>query len=186
MSKIKKGITIFFFFLILLVIYWFLQLPMYKEAKVDGFFIQFEDGTTEPEIKAVIENYDMTLNYSIDCNQDNGDHEYYIKVYKDNLPDVVEDGLKKDGNWIYEGRYGYTSYYFKKGDYCIVPITKEAIKDKKFLEILKENNLQVKTFFMCFISYRDDSITVKDGTRIKNELEMNEKVLTVNPAIPEY
>lgn len=186
MSKIKKGIAVFIVFLILVVIYWFTQLPIYQEPKVYGFFTQFEDGTTGPEVKAILEKYDMMLNYSIDCNQDNRDHEYYIKVYKDNLPDVIGDGLRKDGNWTYDGTYDSASYYFDKEDYCIIPVTKEAITDKKFLEILKKNNLQVKTFFSCFISYRNGSITVKDGTRIKNELETNEKVLTVIPAIPKY
>lgn len=49
-----------------------MQAPTNREVKIDSFLIQFENGTTEPEVKAILENYNMTLNYSIDCNSDNG------------------------------------------------------------------------------------------------------------------
>lgn len=183
MSKIKKGIAVFIFFLILVGIYWFWNLPAYREGRVDGFFIQFEDGTTEPEVKAVLQNYDMMLDYTIDCNQDYGNYVYYLKVYEDKLWDV-KDELKKEGNWTYDSTYYSNANYFKKGDYYIIPLRDEAHTDKKFLSILKKYNLQVKTFFSCFVSYGDDHITIEDGKRIKKELDMNEKALIVILATP--
>lgn len=157
-----------------------------NEPQVAGFLVQFENGTTEPEVKAILENYNMILSYNIDCNSDNGGYKYYIKVDKDNIPDVVKDGLKSDENWTDPVLPSFT-----KGDYIIYPVTEQAIHDKDFLEILKRHNLQVKTFVWCLISYRDNStghdilgkncITKKDAIRITNELEMNEKVWTVMP-----
>jgi len=56
----------------------------------------------------------------------------------------------------------------------------------------KKHNLQVKKIVWCLISYRDSSrydtlgkncIHENDAIRIKNELEMNEKIFTV---MPEY
>jgi len=177
--------AVFIVILILVVLYGFMQIPRAQEVKVAGFFIQFENGTTEPEVKAILENYNMTLNYSIDCNRDNGAYKYYIKVYKDNMPDVVRDGLRKDENWT-----DLALPYFTKGDYIIYPVTEQAIHDKNFLSVLRRHNLQVKTFVWCDISYRGNSkydilgkncITWSDAIRIKNELETNEKVWTVMP-----
>ena len=72
----------------------------------------------------------------------------------------------------------------KKGDYYIILLSKQAIEDKSFLEILDKNNLQVKTFVWCYINFGDgykNWIPERDAVRIKNALEMNEKVLTVFP-----
>ena len=149
------------------------------EGQAAGFLIQFEDGTTEPEVKAILENYNMTLNYSIDCNADNGGYKYYIKVQKDNLPDVVKDGLRKDENWT-----DPVLPYFTKGDYIIYPVTEQAIQDKNFLEILKRHNLQVKKFVWCLINFGDYPSNLVRGRyvfRMKYELETNEKILTVDP-----
>jgi hypothetical protein len=193
-SKINRGIAVFFVFLTLVVIYEFTQIPIIdiikqsQESQVAGFLIQFEDGTAEPEVKTILEDYSMILNYSIDCNAGNGGYKYYIKVYKDNLPDIVGDGLKKDENWT-----DPALPYFKKGDYIIYPVTEQAIQDKNFLAILKKSDLQVKRFVWCDISYENNStryyilgkscIPGRDAIRIKNELEKNEKVWTV---MPEY
>lgn len=198
MSNIKKGIAVFVVFLSLVLIYELSQIPIINmithasESKVTGFLIQFDDGTTEPEIKSIIENCNFTLNYSIDYNTDYGSFKYYLKVYKDNLPDVVGNVLKRNENWT----YGPSPYYFEKGDYCIVPVTEEATQDKNFIALLGENNLQVKKFVSCSINYKDNSsrfdilgencITRKDAIRIKNELEINDKILIVEPLIPYY
>lgn len=72
MSKINGKIAVFTVFLVLVVVYGYMQAPTNREVKIDSFLIQFENGTTEPEVKAILENYNMTLNYSIDCNSDNG------------------------------------------------------------------------------------------------------------------
>jgi hypothetical protein len=68
MSKIKTGIAIFIVLLVLVVIYVFIRLPMYREPEVGGLIIEFKDGTTEPEVKAILENCNMTVNYTIDYN----------------------------------------------------------------------------------------------------------------------
>jgi len=68
MSKIKTGIAVFIVLLVLVVIYVFIHLPMYREPEVGGLIIEFKDGTTEPEVKAILENCNMTVNYTIDYN----------------------------------------------------------------------------------------------------------------------
>jgi hypothetical protein len=88
----------------------------------------------------------MKLNYSIDCNADNGVYKYYIKVHKDNLSNAVKDGLRKDENWT-----DSLPSYFIKGDYFICPVTKQATHDENFFEILKRHNLHVKAFVWCLI-----------------------------------
>ncbi|HEY3362513.1 MAG TPA: UPF0228 family protein [Methanosarcina sp.] len=187
MSTIKKVIFVFIIFIVLLLIYGFIQISKPQEPKISGFLVQFENGTTEQEVETILGNYNMTLNYSIDCNADNGGYKYYIKVNKDKMQETIGDGLRKDENWTDPGLP-----FFTKGDYIIYPVTEQAIHDKNFLEILVRHNLQVKTFVWCLVSYRGNSrddilgkncITQKDAIRIKNELEMNEKVWTV---MPEY
>lgn len=189
MSKINKEIVIITVFLAVVILYGSFQKEpvdinkQISKPEVGGFLLQFEDGTTEPEVKALLGNYNMILNYSIDCNWDNGGYKYYIKVNKDNMSDLVKDGLKKDENWTDPVLDPFT-----KGDFIIYPITEQAIQDKNFLTILEKNNLQVKKFVWCLIRYGDGSnnyikgknwITEKDAIGIKNELDKNEKILNV-------
>jgi hypothetical protein len=191
MNKVNNKTVAFIFFLTLAVLFGLAiktSIDMVKETqtpKISGFLIQFENGTTEQEVETILGNYNMTLNYSIDCNVDNGGYKYYIKVNKDKMQKIVGDGLKKDENWTDSGFLVIT-----KGDYIIYPVTEQAIHDKKFLALLETNNLQMKTFVWCLVSYRGNSrddilgtncITQKDAIRIKNELEINEKVWTVMP-----
>jgi hypothetical protein len=68
MNKIEKGIAVFIVLLILVVIYVFINLPMYREPVVGGLIIDFKDGTTEPEVKAILENCSVPVNYTIDYN----------------------------------------------------------------------------------------------------------------------
>lgn len=147
------------------------------EPRVAGLFIEFKDGTTEPEAKAILENCNMTINYSIDYNSDIMSKRYYIIVDKDKRMGV-ENELSKGENWT-------DSIFpdFEKGNYYIITVTEQAIHDKNFLAILKKNNLQVKNPALCNILFRDGSknwIWGIDAVRIKNELEMNEKVLMVD------
>jgi hypothetical protein len=191
MSKINKEIAVFIVFLTLLTIYGLWNVPIIdiitltQRPEVAGFLVQFESGTTEPEVKAILENYNMILNYSMDCNWDNGAYKYYIKVNEDKRMDIINE-LKKDENWT-----DSMPHDFKKGNYYIIPVTETATQDKNFLEMLEINNLQVKKFVWCLIRFGDGSnnyiqeknwITERDAIRIKNELEANEKVLTVMPS----
>jgi hypothetical protein len=68
MNKIEKGIAVFIVLLILVVIYVFINLPMYREPVVGGLIIDFKDGTTEPEVRAILEKCNMPVNYTIDYN----------------------------------------------------------------------------------------------------------------------
>lgn len=78
MNKIKKGIAVVIVLLILVVIYVFIHLPMYQEPEVSGLIIDFKNGTTEPEVKAILENCNMPVNYTIDYNTTSFQDDYYL------------------------------------------------------------------------------------------------------------
>nr|WP_230628000.1 UPF0228 family protein [Methanosarcina barkeri] len=156
---------------------------MIKETqtpKVNGLDIQFENGTTESEVKAILENYNMTVNYTIDYDSNNMLKRYYIITSQDKRTDIINE-LGKDEN--------YPSYSeIKKGNYSIImlPETENFIPDEELLVMLEKNSLQLKESLLCHIHLGDESkywIPEKDAVRIKDELENNEKVLIV---IPDY
>ena len=74
MSKINKEIAVFIVFLTLLTIYRLWNVPIidaimhYSDVKVGGLVIEFKNGTTEPEVKYILENCNMTVNFTIDYN----------------------------------------------------------------------------------------------------------------------
>jgi hypothetical protein len=146
-----------------------------QEPKVAGLYIQFENGTTEPEVKTILENY-MTVNYTIDYNSNIGRGMYYIKVDKDKMNE-----LKKGENWTSEVE-------INKGNYSVIMLSEEFTPDENFLTLLEKNNLQLKKAIMCNIRFGDGSqnwivgkncVLERDAIRTKNKLETNEKVLIV-------
>jgi hypothetical protein len=107
---------------------------------------------------------------------------YYI-IVDPGKRNIIREELRKEKNWtdpIFPD--------FKKGNYYVITVTKQAIEDESFLDIIEKNNLHVKNSILCLIRFVDGStnssekrswISESDATRIKNELEMNVKVLTV-------
>jgi hypothetical protein len=136
-----------------------------------------QDGTTESEVKTILENHNMTMNYNIDYNS-TMPNRYYIIVDKDKIMDI-KDEFSKEKNWT-----DPVLHDFKKGDYYIITVTEQAIHDKNFLTILEKNNFQVKKSVYCDIRFGNGSknwILSTDAIRIKNELEINANILIVNP-----
>ena len=176
----KKKIIILILFLIFVVILGvFIKIPTHterttRELQVGGFFIEFEDGTTESEVKDILESCNMP-NYSIDYNSDIMQLDNYIVVDNTKTKGIMDE-LRKEDNWtdpIFPA--------FKKGNSYIIPITKKAIEDESFLEIMKKNNLQVKKPILCLILFEDGPIDWMNVAEINNELGKNEKVLIVSP-----
>ena len=131
MSKINKELAIFIVFLTLVVIYGLWQAPIidsimhYSDVKVSGLVIEFKDGTTEPEVRSILENSNMTVNFTIDYNTT---------------------------DW-------------------------------------RDDNVQMGKFIICYIHFGDGSgnygagksyLLEKHAIKIKNEIEMNDKVLKVS------
>lgn len=186
----KKLVIILTLFLSLVILLGtFIKMPANKEtvahkSQVGGFLIEFEDGTTEQEVKSILKNSNMPINYSIDYNSDIMSSRCYIVVNEDKIVNI-RDELRKKENWtdpIFPD--------FKKGDYYIITVTKQAIQDENFLKVTEDNNLQVKKSILCLVRFGDgskdwilgkDYILKDDAVKIKNELEMNEKVLVVSP-----
>jgi Uncharacterised protein family (UPF0228) len=195
MSKINKEIAVFIVFLILLTIYGLWNIPIIdiitqtQRPEVAGFLVQFESGTTEPEVKAILESCNMTRNWIIKYNVDYMGNRYYIKVDKDK-----REKLSKEKNWndpiypeIPEPRFSE----IKIRGYSYIIIPEEDLGDESLLKVIKKHYLQVKKSVVCYILFGDGSgnyndpknwITERDAIRIKNELEANEKVLTVMPS----
>lgn len=66
----------------------------------------------------------------------------------------------------------------------------KVLRMKVFFKIMEKHNLQMKKSVVCYILFGDGSqnwnepknwIPERDAVRIKNELEMNEKVMIVSP-----
>lgn len=188
MNKISKKISFFIVFLTLIIIAGlFIKIPVdtkppvntsipLPESQVGGLYIQFKDGISEPEVKTILQDTNMTMNYSMEYNTNiNTDERYYVIVDKDKITDV-RDELGKEQNW--------TKYVpaIKKGDY-IITVPEEATYDKNFLAMLNKHDLQLKRFVWCKIRFYNGSkkwwIPKEDAIRIKNELEQNENVFTV-------
>ena len=65
-----------------------------QKPQVGGLFIEFEEGITEPEVKAILESCNMTRNWIIKYNVDYMGNIYYVKVDEDK-----RDELNKEKNW---------------------------------------------------------------------------------------
>ena len=171
MNKISKVVVVFIVILTL-----GLLMKQDHEVKVAALSIQFENETTEPEVKAILENYNIPVNYTIDYNSNIGRGMYYIKFDEDKINE-----LRKDENWT-------SVVELKKGNYNIIMLSAEFVPDENFLTMLEKNNLQLKKAVVCYIHFGIGSpdwvvgkncVLEKDAIRIKNELETNEKVLIV-------
>ena len=156
-----------------------------QELKVGGLFIEFEEGTTEPEVKAILENCNMTRNWIIEYNVDSMGNIYYVKVDENK-----KDELSKKENWndpeIPEPRFPE----IEKGNYSYIIVSEEGFEDESFLKVMEKHNLQVKKSIVCYILFGDGSqnwnepenwIPERDAVITKNKLEVNETVMIVSP-----
>lgn len=182
MSKTKR-ISVFIIFLVLVVLAGvFLKFPISvptsaNEKQSDiiaGLVIQFRNGTTELEVKSILNNYSLPT-YDLDYDIDNTPG-YYIIIDENKTNDIREE-LRKENNW--------TDPSFPdihKGNHYIITVTEQAIQDKNFLAILEKNNIQLKKFVWCHVQFGERpmvGISKERANELKSKLEMNEKVLLV-------
>lgn len=180
MSKINKEkavFIVFFIFVLLLGLTIITQvntINQAREPKVGGLFVEFENGTSETEVKAVLEKFNMDVNNNtIDYNSDTVRSRYYIKTDKDKKMDVVNE-LRNEQNWTSE---------IEKGNHTVITFSEEFSPDESFLRMLEKNNIELKKSIWCYIQFRNGSnywILENDAVKIKNELEINERVLMIN------
>jgi hypothetical protein len=152
---------------------------------VPGLLIKFEDGISEPEVKAILESYNLTMNYNIEYSPDSVEDKYYIILDKDNW-DIRRELSKKmkeeKKDWIISS----PANVIRRGDnYNILTVSEQAIHDENFLAILKKYDIPVKKFIWYSIRFEkpDGSrywIPEEDAIRIKNELEKNESIFSVH------
>ena len=163
------------------------EMPV-NEIQAGGLFIEFEGGTTEPEVKAILESCNLTRNYIIEYNVDHMGDRYYVKVGEDK-----RDELSKEKNWndpVYPKIPDPRFPEIKKENYYYIIVSEEGFENESFLKVMEKYNLQVKKSIVCYILFGDGSqnwsepdnwIPESDAIRIKNELEKNESVLIVSP-----
>lgn len=147
-----------------------------SEGRVGGFCIEFENGTTEHEVRSILGNYNMTVNYTIGYNSDSIDPNHYIKVDKDKMMNVRSE-LGKVENW------NESESMTKKENYYIIKVSEQFLDDEIFDATLEKNDLQLKKSVWCYINFENSLIWSRYAIGIKRELEMNERIMTV---IPEY
>lgn len=181
MTKIYKEIAVFIVFVTLVVLVG-LKTPVstntpVPELQVGGMDIQFKDGISEPEVEAILQNINMTMNYSMEYDTNTTEERYYILVDKDKIMGV-RDELRKVKTWT-----KYTPA-IKKGNYYLITVPEQVIHDENFLAMLDKYNLQLKRFIWCEIRFYKGSmkwwIPKEDAIRIKNELEQNENIYVVH------
>lgn len=163
------------------------KIPIQK-PQVGGLFIEFEGGTTETEVKYILESCNMTRNWIIKYNVDDMGNIYYMKVDKDK-----REKLSKEKNWndpiypeIPEPRFSE----IKIRNYYYIIIPEEYLSDENLLKVIKKHDLQIKKSVVCYILFGNGSgnyndpknwITDTDAIKIKNDIEINETVLIVSP-----
>jgi hypothetical protein len=182
-SNIKKEIVAFIVLLIFIVL-WALFTPApvntntpIPDSQIGGMDIQFKDGVTEPEVKAILQKTNMTMNYSMEYDSNATDERYYIMVGKDKIS-YVRDESRKVKSWT---EYSHT---IDKGNYYLVTVPEQVIHDNNFLAMLDKYNLQLKRFIWCTIRFRLNDgynywIPKEGAIRIKKELEQNENIFSI-------
>ncbi|AKB21214.1 UPF0228 family protein [Methanosarcina sp. WH1] len=191
MSRINQKIAVSIVFLILVIIAGlFIKTPVdmkktqvNDELRVSGIYIQFEDGVSDSEVQTILKNYNLTMNYSIKYNIDYMADEYYIMLDKDerDVRRELSEGMKEEKkDWTISS----PSHVIRKGDSYVIVVSEQAVNDDKFLSILNKYDTQVKKFVWCYIRFEkpDGSkywIPEEDAVKMKNELENNESIFTV-------
>ncbi len=190
MSKVNKQLAILIFLLILVVLAgMFVKKPIdtktpVKELKVAGLSIEFEDGVSESEVKAILESHNLTMNYSINYNTDDISDKYYIMLDTDNWDvrrELTKEMKKEKKDWIVSS----PAQVIRKGDYHVFTVSEEAIHDENFLAILDKYNVQVKKFVWCSVRFEKSDgsrywIPEEDAIRTKNQLEKNESIFSAS------
>ncbi|RXA19853.1 UPF0228 family protein [Methanosarcina sp. MSH10X1] len=189
MSKINKEIIFLLLSILVITAGLFTETAVntqtpYPDSQVGGLLIQFKDGVSESEVKAILQNYNMTRNYRMEYDTNTTGEIYYIMVDKDNwdIRDEINKAMKEEKkDWIVSS----PAHVIREGDYYVFTVSEQAAWDKKFLSILNKYDIGVKKFTWCEIRFLYDNgplthwIPEEDAIRIKNELEKNEDIFTV-------
>ncbi|MDI9395401.1 MAG: UPF0228 family protein [Euryarchaeota archaeon] len=191
MSKINKEIILLIiFFIFVMIAGQFIKTPNntqtpYPDSQVGGIFIQFKDGVSESEVKAILQNYNMTRNYRMEYDTNTTGEGYYIIVDKDIWSDIRRELIKEMRKDKKDWPISTPAHVIRKGDDYVLPVSEQAVQDEKFLAILDKYDIGVKKFICCDIRflYSDGPLThwipEKDAIRIKNGLEQNENIFSV-------
>lgn len=148
-----------------------------QERQVAGFILELENGTTEQEVNTILQNSNISVNYSIEYNTDSIPGRDYVIVDEDKRTEIVNE--VKKGEEFPEPSFPFE---VKKGNHYII-LSEQGFENENFLKVMEENNLQVKKTIVCYIQLWDklgNWMSETDANRIKGELERNKKVIMVD------
>ena len=147
------------------------------EGSIGGIYIAFEDWTTEPEVRSILENYDLVNDYELRYDADYYVPRYYISV--DNAEvSLMEQKLPEDK---------YYSHVIPKGNHSIITIKEHGDNvpvayDPDALVMLSAHNIQLKKITPCFVRYDGPEYWIDDynATRIITELKDHRQIISIS------
>ena len=155
------------------------------DTKIGGIGVAFEEGITESETVSILGNYDLVNDYEFRYNVDYYANRYYVSVKRDDIT-LVKNELLQTNHFKHPAAQASDLFVKTKQNRSIIEISRIMREDNEILEILDTHGLQLKDFRWCYIDYEhNDWVNEKNATRIKNELEENEKILWVFLDYPE-
>lgn len=121
-NKISKEIAVFVVFLVLVALWGLFiktpagsNIPVNNELKVSNIHVQFENGTSEDEVEAILENCNMAVNYGIEYNDKNTADDYYLILDKDerDVRRELYEGMRKLRKRL-DSAFSFTCYQERK------------------------------------------------------------------------
>ncbi|RXA17109.1 hypothetical protein EQO05_12975 [Methanosarcina sp. MSH10X1] len=185
----KKNAVLVTFLILLLIGGLFLKTPAdvkrpVRGQQVGGLLIEFEEGTSEKEVKAILENCNLgmyPLEYDVNYTADR----FYIKVNTDERESVSDKFKELDVRNEFRRGKNWAEFVpdIKKGNYCIITVSEQLIHNESFLTILNKQDLELRKSTFCYIRFEngiENQTSENDASGMKNELELSESVLTVS------
>ena len=143
------------------------------ELKREMLVVAFEEKTSESDIISVFKSYDLIKEYNFSYDV-YGFWHFYISVNAENYS-LIRKELEQIENWRYAGIIQKENTYF-------IVIPKYITSEKKVNKILENHNISLEKPVWARIDYgrnTENWIDERNATKIKAELESNEKVLMV-------
>ena len=154
------------------------------EPQVGGLLIEFEEETSEQEVKAILKSFSMgmyPLEYDVNFTADR----YYLKVDRGEREDISDKFKELDIRAEFRRGLNWAEFVpdIKKGNYCIITVSEHFVHNETFLEILNKQDLELRKSIFCSLRFEDktgNQVSENDAIKMKNKLETNESVLTVS------
>jgi len=144
-----------------------------EESKdIGGISIMFEENITENEVKLMLDGYDLILPYELKFNLPYYSPFFYVIVSEDTIGDI-KDNLRKKNIFL-------SQKISKKRNNDVIIAIEGNKTENELRPIMNSYGLSIKKFVWVEIDYRGLGISNDDGNTLKENLEKNEKVISVH------